>query len=93
MAKAISVRDLIEQVTKLCPPNIPIPSESWVRLNFCPRNPRARVSSRYTSRLEAKHLIQKRQFRRSHPDAHYCAAIFRYMRDYAVQFRSLHMYR
>ena len=36
MAKAISVRDLIEEVEKLCPADIPIPSESWVRLcHYC----------------------------------------------------------
>ena len=38
MAKAISVRDLINQVSQLCPPGTPIPSELWVRLNFCLRN-------------------------------------------------------
>ncbi len=92
MAKAISVRDLVEQVSKFCPPNTPIPSTSWVRLNFCPRNPRAKVSSRYKSRLEAKHMVQKRQFRKSHPDAHYCAAIFRYMRDYAVKYRDISVF-
>ena len=32
MATAISVRDLIAQVTKKCPPGTPIPSESWVGL-------------------------------------------------------------
>ena len=31
-------------------------------------------------------MIQKRQFRQDHVDAHYCAAIFRYLREYAVMF-------
>ena len=31
MAKAISVRDLVQQVSKLCPGE-PVPSEQWVRL-------------------------------------------------------------
>ena len=92
MAKAISVRDLIEEVEKLCPADIPIPSESWVRLNFCPRNPHAQVAKRYKGRLEAKHMIQKRQFRKSHPDSHYCAAIFRYMRDYAIKYRDMSIF-
>ena len=86
MAKAISIRDLIEEVSKLCPADAPIPSQSWVQLNFCPRNPRTLASKRYTSRLEAKHTIQKRQFRKYHQDSHYCAAIFRYMRDYAIKY-------
>jgi hypothetical protein len=83
MAKAISIRDLIEQVSKL------ILSQSWVMLNFCPRNPCTLASKRYTGRLEAKHVVQKRQFRKSHVDSHYCAAIFRYMRDYAIKFRNI----
>lgn len=36
MATAISVRDLTVQVTRKCLAGIPIPSESWVRLNFSP---------------------------------------------------------
>ena len=59
MAKAISIRDLIEEVSKLCPADA---SQPWVQLNFCPRNPRTLASKRYTSRLEAKHAIQKRQY-------------------------------
>ena len=89
MAKAISIRDLVQEVTKLCPENTPIPSHSWVQLNFCPRNPRALTAIKYTSRLEAKHVVQKRQFRKSHPDAHYCASLFRYMRDYAIKYREI----
>ena len=92
MAKAISVRDLIQEVTKLCPEGTPIPSQAWVHLNFCPRNPHSLVAQRYTGRLQAKHMIQKRQFRKSHPDSHYCAAIFRYMRDYAIKFRDISLF-
>ena len=92
MAKAISVRDLVQEVSKLCPEGTPIPSLAWVQLNFCPRNPRSHVSRLYTSRLEAKHMVQKRQFRKSHPDSTYCFAIFRYMRDFAVKFRDLSLF-
>ena len=59
MAKAISVRDLIEQVRDKCPEDTPIPSESWVRFNFCLRNPRTHAAKHYTCRLQAKHMIQK----------------------------------
>lgn len=38
MAKAISVRDLIEQVSKMCPEGSPIPSLAWVQYNFASRN-------------------------------------------------------
>lgn len=35
MAKAISVRDTIEEVAQMCPGE-PVPSVQWVRLQFCP---------------------------------------------------------
>ena len=88
MAKAISVRDLVQQVSQMCPGE-PLPSEQWVRLQFCPRNPRAKVASQYTSQFNVKMMIQKRQFRHDHIDAHYCAALFRYMREFAIRFRHL----
>lgn len=32
-------------------------------------------------------MVQTRQFRKTHPDAHYAAALFRYQREFAVQFK------
>ena len=34
-------------------------------------------------------MVQKRQFRQTHVDAHYCAAMFCYMRKFAIRFRDL----
>ena len=59
MAKAIFIRDLIQEISKLRPMGIPIPSKSWVQLNFCPRNPCTHSSKRYTSKLKVKHIVQK----------------------------------
>ena len=89
MAQALSVRDLVDQVSKRCLPDTPIPSESWVRLNFSPRNPRAKVAEHYRGRLKVKHVVQKRLFRKSHPDQHYCACLFRYQRELAVKYRNV----
>lgn len=83
MAKAISVRDLKTEVSKR---DTPIPSESWIRLNFEPRNPRAKVAEHYRGRLKVKHVVQKRLFRKFHCDQHYCAAIFRYQRESTEMF-------
>jgi hypothetical protein len=91
MAKAISVRDLIQEVAKMCPRE-PVPSEQWVRLQFFPKNPRAKTATQYRSRFKVKMMVQKRQFRFSHPDSHYCAAIFRYMREYAVLNRNISLF-
>ena len=33
-------------------------------------------------------MVQARQFRKSHEDAHYAAAVFRYQRELAVRFRT-----
>ena len=85
MAKAI-VWDLMQEVTKLCPPETPIPSLQWVRLQFCLRNPWAKVASLYHGCFKVKMMVQKRQFCRDHIDQHYCAALFRYMREYAIKF-------
>ena len=46
MAKAVSVRDLVQEVSKMCPGH-PVPSEQWVRLQFCPRNPRVKAALHY----------------------------------------------
>lgn len=72
MAKAISVRDFIEEVAKMCPGE-PVPSEQWVRLQFFPKNSHAKTASQYKSQFPVKRM---RQFRREHMDSHYCAAIF-----------------
>ena len=89
MAKAISVRDLTNQVAKICPNGTPMPSKSWIKYNFLPRNPHSRAAIRYQGRLQAKHMVQKRQFRKSHIDAHYCSALFIYLREYSICLRDI----
>ena len=89
MARAISVRDLIDQVTSRCPEGTPIPSEAWVKYNFCPKNPRSKSTKHYTGRLKVKRHIQKSLFRKEHPDSHYCAALYRYLQELAVMYRDI----
>ena len=88
IAKAISVRDLVQEVAKICPGH-PVPTEQWVRLQFCPRDPRSKTAVKYRSQFNVKMMLQKRQFRHHHVDAHYCAALFRYIKEYAIQVRDL----
>lgn len=61
MATAIFARDMINQVTKRCPTNTPIPSEAWVRLNFSPKNPWAKVSAHYQGNTKVKTCCSKDQ--------------------------------
>lgn len=84
-AEAISVRDLVEQVSKMCPDGAPIPSAQWVRLQFHPKNPRTKAAAQFRSRIPVKMMIQQRQFRQSHIDTHYCAALSRYLKEYALK--------
>ena len=76
LAKAISFRDLHDQVSKLVPQGTPIPSVQWLKWQFHPRHPQTKAAKYYKCKLNIKMMVQKRQFRKSHPDEHYCAAIW-----------------
>lgn len=86
-AAAISVRDFRESVQKMCPPDTPILSEQWIRLQFVHKVPSSVASLQYTGKLNVKYAVQSRQFRKEHLDSHYASAIFRYEKGFAVQFR------
>jgi hypothetical protein len=51
LARAISIRDFISQVKSLCPEGTDIPSKEWVRLQFWPKTPSAKVSLHIQSAL------------------------------------------
>ena len=89
LACAMSVRDLVEQVTALCPPDTPIPSVQWVRLQFWPKNPTAAAQLQHTGKLRVKHMVQTRQTRMWHENAHYASALFRYLKEMAVKNRDI----
>ena len=54
MVKAISVHDLVEQVSKICPDTTPILSVQWVRLQFHPKNPRTKAAAQFRKNLPVK---------------------------------------
>lgn len=87
LSRAISIRDLVQQVKSRCSPSTPIASVEWVRLQFWPKTLGVRTAVHYTGRFPMKFMIQQRQLRKNHPDSRYAAAIFRYMREYAVKVR------
>jgi len=55
--------------------------------NFCSKNPHAKVSLNYHSKLKIKHVVQMGLLRIDHSDAHYCSAFFHYQRELAVKFQ------
>ena len=87
MSKYISIPDLIKEVSRNVPARTPVPSESSVLFAFVPKNSHTRTSRLYKSRIQLQFKIQTRQLRTSHVDEHYCCALFKYMRHYAVKYR------
>ena len=84
---AISIRDFREQVKARCAEGTLIPSDEWIRLQFRPKCKTAKTALQYTGRLNIRFMVQARQFRKTHEDAHYTAAIFRYVKEFAIRFR------
>ena len=87
MAKASTVGDLIEQVNARLPAETLVPSQSWIRLQFWPKNRHAHSRIHYSGKLNIRFMVQGRQFQKTHPDTHYAAALFKYQRECAVLFR------
>ena len=74
-------------MAKRCPEGTLIPSEAWLRYQFLPKDPSKKSASQYTGHLKVKHMVQARQFRRFHTDAHYASALYHYLRCFAVKYR------
>ena len=90
MALALSIPDYVAQVAKTIPPGSPIPTPSWVRLQFYPKNPFLQKAAQHTGELNVKFImIQARLLSHDHIDGHYCSALFRYIREFAIRFRDV----
>ena len=87
LATALSVRALHDQVKKRLPEGSPIPSIQWLRLQFWPQRSTAATSKYFTGKIKLKFMVQSRQFRCFHVDAHYTSALFRYQKEFAIRFR------
>lgn len=84
LARAISVRDFREQVSGRCPEGSPIPCEEWIRMQFWPKNVKTRAALHHTGCLKVEFMVQAQQFRKSHEDELYAAALFRYLCEFAI---------
>ncbi|XP_033753308.1 uncharacterized protein LOC117336780 [Pecten maximus] len=85
LSEWISLSDMIEKARQRCPEMTLIPSKSLVRLQFAPRNPYAKSAWNFTSKIDVQYKIQRRQLRMNHPDQHYCNALFKYMKEMAIE--------
>ena len=81
-------QSLLEQVKAKCPEGTPIPSEQWLSLQYWPENKTNKSALQYTGKLDVKFMVQARQTRKWHEDAHYCAALFCYLKEYAIMFKA-----
>lgn len=82
----ISLEDMIREAKDKCP-NTPVPSKALVRLQFAPCNPFAKTSWNFTSRIDVQYKIQTRQLRLTHQDEHYCNALLKYLKEYAIEMK------
>ena len=87
LSEFISLGEMIEKATSLCPEGTPIPSKALVRLQFAPRNPYCHAALNFTSKLQVQYKIQRRQLRVGHPDDHYCNAQLKYLKSKAVELK------
>ena len=84
MSHWVSINDLIKK-TSGCSGNIPIPSKDLVRLQYIPKNPYTQSALNFTSCFQIQHKIQQRQLCAAHPDGHYFAALFKYLKTKTVE--------
>ena len=89
LAKAHSTWDLLNCVAKRCPSGTPLPSEQWLRLQFWPKNATMKSALQYTGRFQVKFMVQPRQLRKWHEDAHYCAALFKYVKEFGLRYKAI----
>ena len=86
LATALNVRALHDQVKKRLPEGSPIPSIQWLRLQFWPQRSTAATSKYFTGKIKLTFMVQSRQFRCFHVDAHYASALFRYQKEFTIRF-------
>ena len=68
--------------------NIELSCKEWVYLQFWLTNPTAAAIMYYTGQFNIKYQIQAWQLRKDHPDAHYCACLFRYLCEFAILYHN-----
>ena len=96
MPLAISIRDLCEIIIKRLEAkyslplssNIKLPCEEWIHLQFWPTNLTVLVTMHYTGQFNIKFQVQARLLCKDHPDTHYCACLFRYLREFAILYHN-----
>ena len=92
MSEFLCIKDLISQVQKRVPAETPILSESTVIHAFAPPNIHSKTAQYYTGKISLKHTVQRRQLRAFHADAHWCNALYRYLRELVIKSKNSCMF-
>ena len=77
-----------ECVEKAGQSGIEVPSYTWFLLQFWPCSCTAANMLHYMGRFKVKRMNQARLFCKNNPDAHYCNAIYNFMKHRAIKHRS-----
>ena len=92
MVVAISARDLYQKCKIYLSKELPeseIPSFSWFKFQFWPKDLTTHSALNYTGRFPVKYMLQQRMVRKSHDDDHYMNAPFNYAQEYAINIRDI----
>ena len=65
-----------------------IPSFSWFKFQFWPKDLYANSGFNYSGRLKIRYIVQKYSMNKVHEDDQYCGAIFNYLKEFSVCFRN-----
>jgi hypothetical protein len=68
-----------------------VPSDKWVAYQFTPTNRSTKESLRYMGRFKPQWKVQRRQVHKGNVDAHWCNAMQRNQREFALLYRE-HVY-
>ena len=85
LSQFLSISDLMKQVKPRVPEGTNIPLESTVIYAFAPPTMHKKTSQYYNGHVQLKHAVQRRQLRAFHTDAHWCVALYWYLRELAIQ--------
>ncbi|WAR27915.1 hypothetical protein MAR_013619 [Mya arenaria] len=89
MPFAMSVEDLQTEIANRLPQGSKIPSVSWMKLNFYPRNPYKNSAINYTGKFKVKFKVQQRLLRATHEDSDFARNQFGLLKNFACKFRDL----
>ena len=82
-----AVEDLVHIIASRVPEGSAIPTNEWVRLKFCPKDPTTARALHHTGRFAIKFAMQTRQIKGSHDAVWFCQYHLRLLKHFAVRWK------